>query len=63
MDIEAIAAVSMQMSAAKTETAVETAMLKKAMEMEQTIAAQMLQSLQAAAPPPVFFGHKLDVMV
>ena len=63
MDVDAIARASMSLSSARMEEAVEVAMLKKAMEMEQMIAAQLIQSLQAVPPPPVSFGHKLDVLV
>ena len=61
MDIDAIAAVSMQMHAAETENSVEIAMLKKAMEMEQLIAAQLLQQFAAMQPAPASFGHKMDL--
>ena len=63
MEIEDIAAVSMGMSMANASTSLDIATAKKAMEMEQAIAAQLLQSLEAAVPTsPVSFGHKLDVL-
>jgi len=62
VDIDAIAGISMARSMSETADAVELVMLKRAMEMEQMIAAQLLQSLQAVAPP-ASFGHKLDVLV
>ena len=63
MEIEDIAAVSMGMSMANAATSLDIVTTKKAMEMEQLIAAQLLQSLEAAVPtPPVSFGHKLDVL-
>ena len=62
MEIEDIAAVSMGMRMSETAAAVDIAVTKKAMEMEQLLAAQMLQSLEAALPAaPLSFGHKLDV--
>ena len=63
MDIDAIAAVSMRMSAESVEQALEITMLKKAMELQQTIAAQTLQALQAVPVSSPSFGHKLDVLV
>ncbi|MCL1805544.1 MAG: YjfB family protein [Clostridiales bacterium] len=60
MEIEEIAAVSMGMKMAETEAAVNIAVTKQAMQMEQAIAAQLIQSLEAAVP--VSFGHKLDVL-
>ena len=64
MEIDAIAAVSMQMSAAETANAVEIAMLRKALDAEQALAAQILQSLEAAIPAmPASYGHKLDISV
>jgi hypothetical protein len=63
LEIEDIAAVSMGMSMANAATSLDIATVKKAMEMEQLITAQLLQSLEAAVPtPPVSFGHKLDVL-
>ena len=62
MDIDAIAEISMAKSAADAAESVEIAMLKKAMEVEQIAAAQMLQNLEAAVPAPASFGHKLDVL-
>lgn len=63
MEIEDIAAVSMGMHMAETAASVDIAVTKKAMEMEQMLAAQMLRSLEAALPtPPVSFGHRLDVL-
>jgi hypothetical protein len=62
MEIDEIAAVSMGMSMANASASLDIAVTKKAMEMEQLMAAQLLQSLEAALPtPPVSFGHKLDV--
>ena len=64
MDIDAIAAVSMQMSAAETANSVELAMMKKAMEVEQMMALQVLESLNAVVPAmPASFGQRLDVLV
>lgn len=63
MEIEDIAAVSMGMSMAEAANALDVAVTKKAMEMEQMMAAQLLQSLEAAMPTrPVSFGHRLDVL-
>ena len=63
MQIEEIAAVSMGMRMAETATAVDIAVTKKAMEMEQMIAEQMLESLEAAIPTHLAsFGQKLDVL-
>ena len=64
MEIGDIAAISIGMSMANTATSVDIAVAKKAMEMEQVLAAQLLQSLEAAVPTaPVSFGHRLDVLV
>ena len=64
MEIEEIAAISMGMSMSNAATAIDVAVTKKAMEMEQLMAAQLLQSLEAAIPTaPVSFGHKLDIRV
>ena len=63
MEIEDIAAISMGMKMAEAATSVDIAVTKKAMEMEQLIAAQLLQSLEAALPTSLAsFGHKLDVL-
>jgi|GEM_PF-3526384 len=63
MEIEEIAAVSMGMKMAETEAAVNIAVVKQAMQMEQLIAAQLIQSLEAAVPTaPASFGHKLNVL-
>ena len=62
MEIEDIAAVSMGMHMADATASMDIAVTKKAMEMEQLMAARMLQSLEAAVPTrPLSFGHKLDV--
>ncbi len=63
MEIEAIAAVSMEMSMAKTAAAVDIAVTKKVMDLQQTMAAGLIESLESAIPaPPSSFGHKLDVL-
>ena len=64
MDIGDIAGMSMALSAMKVETAVEVSMLRKAMDMEQQVAAQLIDSLEAVMPTTISsFGHKLDVLV
>ena len=63
MEIEDIAAISTGMKMAEAAASVDIAVTKKAMEMETMLAAQMLQSLEAAIPTtPVSFGHKLNVL-
>ena len=63
MPTEAIAAISMEKSMAETAVTMEEAMLKKAMDLEVALAAQLLDSLQnAVPPPPPSFGHKLNVL-
>ena len=68
MSVEAIAAASMSMSAAQAADAVDVAMLKKAMEMEQVLALQVLEGLEKAMPTApasrwASLGHMLDVSV
>jgi len=64
MEIDAIPAVSMAMSNSEAAASIDIAVTKKAMEMEALMAAQILQSLQAAVPASLTsFGHKLDVLV
>ena len=63
MEIEDIAAVSIGMRMADAAASMDIAVTKKAMEMEQLLAAQLLKSLEAAVPTaPVSFGHKLNVL-
>ena len=61
MEIEAITSATMQMAAANMEQSVELAMLKQAMQMQEMMAAQTLQLLRGAIPPPAAFGRKLDI--
>ena len=61
--IGSIAALSMDMKAGETSAAVQVAMLKKAMNTEQAAVVQLLQGLEAAAPPPAGSpGHLVDVI-
>ena len=63
MELEAIAAISMEQSLEEASLTMETAMLKKTMDLEQALAAELLKSLANAIPaPPPSFGHKLDVL-
>lgn len=63
MEIEAIAAASIGMSMAKTAAAVDIAMTKKVMDFQETMAANLIESLESAVPTlPPSFGHKLDVL-
>jgi len=63
MEIGEIAAMSMEMKMADAAAALEIATLKKAMDMEQAVMLQLLQSLEQALPtPPPSFGHRLDVL-
>ena len=63
MEIEDIAALSMNRSMAAASTSVDIAVTKKVMELEQVLAAQMLASLEATMPTRLAsFGHKLDVL-
>ena len=62
MEIESIAAISMDKSASDAAELMEAAALKKAMALEQAMAAQLLQSLEAAVPTTsVAYGQRLDV--
>jgi hypothetical protein len=64
MDIGTIAAASLDMSSAKTATAVDIALTKKVMNLQETLAADLLQSLEQAVPTaPPSFGHRLNVLV
>ena len=59
-----IAALSMGLSAAKYQQAVDISVTKKAMSLQETQAAALIESLQTAIPQqPVSFGHQLDVLV
>jgi len=63
MPTEAIAAISMERSMAETAVMMEEAMLKKAMDLEVALAAQLLECLDnAIPPPPPSFGHRLNVL-
>lgn len=59
MDIDAIAAASIELHLGQTQQAVDVALLKKAMDAQQDQAAQLLETVRQ----PVSFGHKLDVRV
>ncbi len=70
MDVTAIAAASITMHAGQMMEAVSVTMAKKAMETQEAIAAQTIQSIQAANPAPAAaqvarpsFGHILDITV
>lgn len=60
MDLAAIGAASIQMSLAKTQQAVDVTMVKKAMDIQETQAAALIDSLQNAGPS---FGHRIDVRI
>jgi len=63
MDISAIASMSMEMKMEEATAAVEMAMLKKAMDLDQAMAAELLRGLENALPTPLpSFGHRLDVL-
>ena len=59
MDIGAIASASIDMHLAQAQQGAQIAVLKKAMNMEASQAAQLIEQM---APPPSF-GHQLDVYV
>ncbi|MCI8405558.1 MAG: putative motility protein [Oscillospiraceae bacterium] len=57
-----IAAMSMQMSMAQVQEAANISVMRKAMDMQETQMANLLQNLEAAAPA-VHTGHKLNIVV
>ncbi|MCK6391464.1 MAG: YjfB family protein [Azonexus sp.] len=57
MDISAIAAASTQLSQVETAQAVQFAVLKKAMDIEQSTAMQLLQALPSNPP---HLGNSVD---
>lgn len=63
MDTMGIAALSMDLSAGKLSSQVNISLTKKAMDLQETQAAQMLEMLDSVPTAPVSFGHKLDVYV
>lgn len=60
MDFYGIAQMSMNMSLAKTQSAVQLSLLKKSMDSQE---ASMALLLEGMPQQPVSFGHKLDVRV
>jgi hypothetical protein len=61
MNIDAAAALSMALSQQKVETAVQTSMLKKAMDAESQGMAQLLAALPGAGGTPAAVGQSLDI--
>lgn len=59
MDLSAVGAYSIEMNLAQVQQAVGVSMLKGAMEVQETQAVQLIESLQAAVPS---FGHQLDIL-
>ncbi|MCI8649954.1 MAG: putative motility protein [Anaerotruncus sp.] len=57
-----IAAMSIDMSLAKTQNAVGIAMTKKAMDLQQTEAAAMVEMLASVPTASPSFGHSLDIL-
>jgi hypothetical protein len=61
MNIEAAASLSMAVSQQKVETAVQTSMLKQAMELESQGMAQLLAALPNAGGTPSAVGQSIDI--
>jgi hypothetical protein len=61
MNIESAAAVAMAVSQQKVQTAVQTSMLKQAMNLEQQGMAQLLAGLPQAGGTPSAAGQTVDV--
>ena len=64
MDAVSIAALATDMSQAKTESAVQLAVLKKAMDVEAQGAMQLIQAAAQVIPNnPPHLGNKIDTFV
>lgn len=63
METMAIAAMSVQMGLAQTQQAVDVTMTKKAMNLQESQAAALLDSLQTAIPTPNSYGHQVDMYI
>ena len=62
MDVSGIAAVATQMSQVQISDSVQTAVLKKAMDIEKLTAQQMVQVLEQSVPRnPPHLGNNIDV--
>ena len=61
MDISGVASLSSAMSQAQSGDAVGTLMLKKAMDLQEQSAAQLLQTLPQTANNPPNLGNSIDV--
>lgn len=61
MDLAAVGQISTQMHMAQTQQAVGVSLTKKVMDTQETQAAALIESLEAAVPTQSF-GHKLDVL-
>ncbi len=60
MDISSIAAASVNMYQSQTQQSVDVAMIKKAMDVQEAAAANLIETLKEPVPS---FGYLLDIKV
>lgn len=60
MDLAAIGAMSIDMSMSNLQQSVNISVMKGAMEVQQTQATALIESIQSM---PVSFGHRLDMYI
>lgn len=60
MDPTAIAAASINLNLNKTEQSVDIAMLRKAMDLQESSCDELIQSMGSLSP---YLGHNLDIRV
>lgn len=60
MDVFSVGAMSIAMHQTQLQQAVNLSVMKKAMNLQETQAASLIEDLQEAVPPPS--GHQLDIL-